>query len=62
MAYIDFSAQEIAIAAALSGDGRMAEASATGDPHIGFAKVAGLVSARTRLLAKYMVVGIGCAF
>jgi DNA polymerase I-like protein with 3'-5' exonuclease and polymerase domains len=43
IAYIDFSAQEIAIAAALSGDERMAEGYATGDPYLGFAKAAGLV-------------------
>jgi DNA polymerase family A len=42
LAYIDFSAQEIAIAASLSGDARMAEDYATGDPHMGFAKAAGL--------------------
>lgn len=43
LAYIDFSAQEIAIAAALSGDERLAEAYATGDPHLGFARDARLV-------------------
>lgn len=39
----DFSAQEIAIAAALSGDERMMEGYASGDPYLSFAKQAGLV-------------------
>jgi hypothetical protein len=43
LAYIDFSAQEIAIAAVLSGDEHVAKDYATGDPHLGFAKAAGLV-------------------
>lgn len=43
LAYIDFSAQEIAIAAALSADERMIEGYTTGDPYISFAKAAGLV-------------------
>jgi DNA polymerase I len=43
IAYVDFSAQEIAIAAALSGDQRMMDDYASGDPYIGFAKSAGLV-------------------
>jgi DNA polymerase I len=42
LAYIDWSAQEIAIAAALSGDERMADGYATGDPYLAFAKVANL--------------------
>jgi hypothetical protein len=37
IAYVDFSAQEIAIAAALSGDERMLEDYISGDPYIGFA-------------------------
>jgi DNA polymerase I-like protein with 3'-5' exonuclease and polymerase domains len=36
--YIDWSGQEIAIAAALSGDERMIEAYRSGDPHMAFAK------------------------
>jgi DNA polymerase I len=43
LAYIDFAAQEIAIAAGLSGDERMIEAYRTGDPYLAFAKQAGLV-------------------
>jgi hypothetical protein len=43
LAYLDWSAQEIAIAAALSGDERMAADYAAGDPHIGFARNAKLV-------------------
>jgi DNA polymerase I-like protein with 3'-5' exonuclease and polymerase domains len=43
LAYVDFSAQEIAIAAALSGDARMAGDYVAGDPYLGFAKAAGLV-------------------
>jgi DNA polymerase I-like protein with 3'-5' exonuclease and polymerase domains len=42
LAYIDFSSQEIAIAAALSGDERMMEGYETGDPYLAFAKAAGL--------------------
>jgi hypothetical protein len=42
VAYVDFSAQEIAIAAALSGDERMMEDYTSGDPYIGFAKAARL--------------------
>jgi DNA polymerase-1 len=43
VAYIDFAAQEIAIAAALSGDERLWEAYASGDPYLAFARQAGLV-------------------
>jgi hypothetical protein len=43
IAYVDFSAQEIAIAAALSGDERMINDYISGDPYIGFAKAAHLV-------------------
>ena len=42
IAYIDFSAQEIAIAAALSGDERMITDYESGDSHMGFAIAAGL--------------------
>jgi hypothetical protein len=45
IAYVDFSAQEIAIAAALSGDERMINDYISGDPYIGFAKAARLVPA-----------------
>ena len=43
LAYIDFVSQEIGIAAALSGDERMAEGYLTGDPYTAFAKAARLV-------------------
>lgn len=42
LAYIDFSSQEIAIAAALSGDELMMQGYAEGDPYLGFAKAARL--------------------
>ena len=43
LAYCDWSAQEIAIAAALSGDAAMWESYASGDPYLAFARRAGLV-------------------
>ena len=43
VAYIDWSAQEIAIAGALSGDEKLWEAYAYGDPYIAFARQAGIV-------------------
>jgi DNA polymerase I-like protein with 3'-5' exonuclease and polymerase domains len=43
LAYIDFCSQEIAIAAALSADERMAEGYLAGDPYMAFAKAARLV-------------------
>jgi len=42
IAYLDFGSQEIAIAAALSGDRAMIEAYTSGDPYLAFAKQAGL--------------------
>jgi DNA polymerase I-like protein with 3'-5' exonuclease and polymerase domains len=45
IAYVDFASQEIGIAAALSGDERMAEGYLEGDPYIAFAKAAGLAPA-----------------
>jgi DNA polymerase-1 len=42
VAYVDFSSQEIGIAAALSGDARMIEAYQSGDVYLAFAKQAGL--------------------
>jgi DNA polymerase I-like protein with 3'-5' exonuclease and polymerase domains len=65
VAYLDFSAQEIAIAAALSGDARMAEDYATGDPHLGFAKAARLAppdatkASHPRLRARCKTVCLG---
>jgi DNA polymerase I len=41
-AYIDYGSQEIAIAAALSGDHFLAESITTGDPYMHFALLAGL--------------------
>lgn len=45
LAYIDFSSQEIAVAAALSGDSSMRRAYQTGDPYLAFAIEAGLAPA-----------------
>jgi DNA polymerase family A len=45
VAYLDFAAQEIGIAAALSGDERMTTAYASGDPYLSFAKLSGLAPA-----------------
>lgn len=42
LAYLDFSSQEFAIAAHLSGDNKMQRAYASGDPYLQFAKDAGL--------------------
>jgi DNA polymerase I len=43
LAYIDFSAQEIGLAAALSGDERMSAGYLAGDPYLEFAKAVRLV-------------------
>ncbi len=43
LAYIDWAQQEFGIAAALSGDSKMMEAYLSGDPYLGFAKLAGAV-------------------
>ena len=45
IAYVDWSQQEFAIAAALSGDRAMMEAYRSGDPYLAFAKQAGAVPA-----------------
>jgi hypothetical protein len=45
LAYIDWSCQEFAIAAALSGDPKMLEAYRSGDPYLGLARFAGAVPA-----------------
>jgi DNA polymerase I-like protein with 3'-5' exonuclease and polymerase domains len=45
VAYVDWEQQEFGIAAALSGDGAMLEAYASGDPYLTFAKQAGAVPA-----------------
>ena len=41
--YIDFSSQEMGIAAGLSGNERLIEAYNAGDPYLAFAKQAGLI-------------------
>lgn len=43
LAYLDFDQEEFGIAAALSGDGAMMDAYASGDAYLGFAKQAGAV-------------------
>ena len=43
LGYIDFSSQEMGIAAGLSGDERLIEAYNAGDPYLAFAKQAGLI-------------------
>jgi hypothetical protein len=48
IAYLDFASQEIAIAAALSGDDAMWTAYASGDPYLAFAIQAGLAPPRRR--------------
>jgi hypothetical protein len=66
LAYIDFSCQEIAIAAGLSGDERLLAAYLEGDPYIGFAKQARLVPSDAtkyshpviRNLCKVVVLGL----
>lgn len=42
LAYVDWSSQEVAIAAALSGDAGLREAVESGDPYLAFAKRSGL--------------------
>ena len=67
LAYVDFSSQEIAIAAAFSGDERMMAGYAAGDPYLAFAKAARLVPADAtkathtaiRERCKAIVLGIG---
>jgi hypothetical protein len=63
LAYLDFSAQEVAIWAALSGDARLAEHYNTGDVYWGFAVATGLDSrggyATIRALVKVLFLAIG---
>jgi DNA polymerase-1 len=67
LAYVDWSSQEIAIAAALSGDAALWEAYTSGDPYMAFAKQAGLVPPEAtkathkaeRQRAKTIVLGVG---
>jgi DNA polymerase I len=66
LAYVDWQAQEVAIAAALSGCERMIEAYLSGDVHFAFAKAAGLAppdavpegNEAARDIAKTIVLGI----
>jgi DNA polymerase I-like protein with 3'-5' exonuclease and polymerase domains len=66
LAYCDWANQEIAIAAALSGDSRLIDAYRSGDPYLAFAKQAGLAPSDAtkethramRDLAKTTVLGI----
>lgn len=67
VAYVDWSSQEIAIAAALSGDAGLWKDYRTGDPYLAFAKVAGMVPLEAtkvthdaeRQRAKAIVLGVG---
>ncbi|MBV8095530.1 MAG: hypothetical protein JOY71_23320 [Acetobacteraceae bacterium] len=67
LAYVDFTSQEIGIAAALSGDERMIDGYRAGDPYLAFARAANLVpedatkhSHRAeRERAKVIVLGVG---
>jgi len=67
IAYLDFSSQEIAIAAALSGDEEMKEAYTSGDPYMAFAIQAGLAPPdatkqshkEVRSRCKAIVLGVG---
>ncbi|TFH72491.1 DNA polymerase I [Gammaproteobacteria bacterium LSUCC0112] len=67
LAYVDWSSQEIAIAAALSGDDTLWEAYNSGDPYMTFAKQAGLAPEHAtkathkgeRQRAKAIVLGVG---
>jgi hypothetical protein len=66
LAYVDWSSQEIAVAAGLSGDERMAEDYSSGDVYLAFAKAAGLVpqdatkegNADIREVCKAVVLGV----
>ena len=67
LAYVDWKSQEIAIAAALSGDDRLLAAYTSGDIYLAFARDAGLVPADAtkeshrgmREMCKAIVLGIG---
>jgi DNA polymerase family A len=67
IAYIDWASQEFGIAAVLSGDGRMTQAYASGDPYLAFAKQCGAVPPdatkhthkETRDIFKTVVLGVG---
>ncbi len=55
VAYVDFAAQEVGVAAALSGDERMSAAYASGDPYLAFAKMAGLAPAEASIASHAVV-------
>ena len=67
LAYVDYSSQEIAIAAALSGDPKMWQAYESGDPYMAFAIQAGLAPEgatkashkEVRNRCKQIVLGVG---
>jgi hypothetical protein len=67
VAYVDWSTQEFAIAAVMSGDQAMIEAYQSGDPYLAFGKQAGLLPgdatkqshSDTRHLLKTCVLGVG---
>jgi DNA polymerase I len=67
LAYLDWSAEEIVIAAVLSGDQRLLEIVREGDPYLGFARLAGLAPADAtkdthpaiRELCKMLFLGVG---
>lgn len=66
LAYLDWSQQEFAIAAVLSGDANMQSAYISGDPYLEFAKLAGVVPAngtklshpKERTLFKACILGV----
>ena len=67
LAYLDWSAEEIAIAARLSGDPQLLKIVREGDPYLGFARLAGLAPADAtkhthpaiRELCKMLFLGVG---
>lgn len=67
LAYLDWSAQEVAIAAVLSGDEALLRVVRDGDPYLGFARLAGLAPpdatrnthGPVRELCKMLFLGVG---
>jgi DNA polymerase I-like protein with 3'-5' exonuclease and polymerase domains len=67
LAYLDWSAEEIAIAAVLSGDKQLLKIVQEGDPYLGFARLAGLAPTdatkdthgSVRELCKMLFLGVG---
>ena len=64
LGYIDYSAQEVAVAGALSGDEGMIDAYSSGDPHLSFAIQAGLApsGASKQTHSRERELGKGCNF